>query len=751
LNAYANDPSPDNTEALENFLDANPNNPWTLSVQTNLGLLYAKGCYWTKALNMLDRVWNRGKKQAAYKNSVDMALSKLAFIAARLGRVQYMQQLETSVGGRILTPNAQDTYLRAKQSLDREVNHPEQGFLCGAQAVQAILTANNPGEVFTPAVGQVQSTQQGVSLTTVANLANAVGLQMTPVEWTSHTVQIPTPAVIHWNSGHYAALVGRTADGGYHLVDHTMELDTTVSPSAIQQEGSGYFLIPTGSVTSDFTPLTQVQTDNIWGKGGAPASTPLPPADVAPTADSSSSNGLSCKNNNSSTGPDSGSNSYAGLVGMPAWAVDKLRIALILKDTPIAYHPPLGPTIAFNLEYNHKNTSPSSTAFATYLGLKWTLNYSSYLVPSGSSVTQYGPGGGTLTYSNLNAQTGQYAPQYYTQNLLTKTGPYSYVLTFKNGGSYTFASPFTQGSSQYVFLTAMTDPQGNSITFTYDPYHRLLAVTDAAGGTSKLSYQQNDPTVPATYYLVQSITSPYGGTASFAYDSSYQLTSITDPVGITSEFTYVTSPGTNGDYIGTLTTPYGNTNFLLKQIGDDYSDFALIVTDPLGATREIEFTDDLALQEPQPFPQTPLGYSGTYAGATYEWDTQNYSATTTNYAKATKTQWLIQWNGSGSDQVPYYVGPVLENPIVYSYAGQNNAAVEGTSSLPSNVQTVLPDGSTQTYSYTYNAFGETTSATDPLGRTTTYNYATNGIDLLSVSQGGNRLFSANYNGIHSPI
>ena len=242
LNDYANDPSPDNTEALENFVDANPNNPWTLSVQTNLGLLYAKGCYWAKALNMLNLVWNRGKNQSAYKNSVDMALSKLAFIAARLGKVQYMQQLETSVGGRILTPNAQDTYLRAKQSLDRELNHPEQGFLCGAQAVQAILTANNPRVVFTPAIGQVQSTRQGISLTTVAKLASAVGLQMTPVEWTSHTVQIPTPAVIHWKSGHYAALVGRTEDGGYHLVDHTMELDTTVSASAIQQEGSGYFL-----------------------------------------------------------------------------------------------------------------------------------------------------------------------------------------------------------------------------------------------------------------------------------------------------------------------------------------------------------------------------------------------------------------------------------------------------------------------------------------------------------------------------
>ena len=75
-----------------------------------------------------------------------------------------MQQLATSVGARILTPNAQDTYLRAKQSLDREVNHPEQGFLCGAQAIQAIITAKNSSVVYAPAVGAVRSTQPAVGL-----------------------------------------------------------------------------------------------------------------------------------------------------------------------------------------------------------------------------------------------------------------------------------------------------------------------------------------------------------------------------------------------------------------------------------------------------------------------------------------------------------------------------------------------------------------------------------------------------------
>jgi hypothetical protein len=69
-----------------------------------------------------------------------MAVSKLAFVAARLGRVQYMQQLATSVGARILTPNAQDTYLRAKQSLNREVNHPDR---CGL-ILRALVPRDKP-------------------------------------------------------------------------------------------------------------------------------------------------------------------------------------------------------------------------------------------------------------------------------------------------------------------------------------------------------------------------------------------------------------------------------------------------------------------------------------------------------------------------------------------------------------------------------------------------------------------------------
>jgi hypothetical protein len=92
---------------------------------------------------------------------------------------------------------------------------------------------------------------------------------------------------------------------------------------------------------------------------------------------------------------------------MAWWNVDPLRIALLLQHTPITYHPPVGPDISFQLNYNHKDSAPSSVPFFSYLGPKWTINYSSYILSNGSSVIQYGPGGATLTYSNFNTIESQ--------------------------------------------------------------------------------------------------------------------------------------------------------------------------------------------------------------------------------------------------------------------------------------------------------------------------------------------------------
>jgi YD repeat-containing protein len=68
---------------------------------------------------------------------------------------------------------------------------------------------------------------------------------------------------------------------------------------------------------------------------------------------------------------------------------------------------------------------------------------------------------------------------------------------------------------------------------------------------------------------------------------------------------------------------------------------------------------------------------------------------------------------------------------------------------------VLDDGSVQLYTYEYNGFGNMLRQVDPVGRTFSYLYATNEIDLLEVTQtraGQNELLSkTTYNAQHLPL
>lgn len=100
----------------------------------------------------------------------------------------------------------------------------------------------------------------------------------------------------------------------------------------------------------------------------------------------------------------------------------------------------------------------------------------------------------------------------------------------------------------------------------------------------------------------------------------------------------------------------------------------------------------------------------------------------------------------------------LESRIWYSYPGQtgyDDAFVIGAINTPTRIGRVLDDGSTQLYSYEYNDVGKVTKSIDPVGRTLSYDYAANGIDLLSVRQTrahqNERLLQVTYNASHRPL
>ena len=130
-------------------------------------------------------------------------------------------------------------------------------------------------------------------------------------------------------------------------------------------------------------------------------------------------------------------------------------------------------------------------------------------------------------------------------------------------------------------------------------------------------------------------------------------------------------------------------------------------------------------------------------------------------AYAVNYNWMLDGDVGGhllSRPVPHSIKRPSESRIWFRYPNQpstSSHALSGSGAKPSLIGRVLPGGASQVIQASYNAQGNVTSYSDPLGRQTTYSYATNGLDLLDVHQtvsGGSDLLASfsSYNSIHLP-
>jgi RHS repeat-associated protein len=252
------------------------------------------------------------------------------------------------------------------------------------------------------------------------------------------------------------------------------------------------------------------------------------------------------------------------------------------------------------------------------------------------------------------------------------------------------------------------------------------------------------------------VTDPFGRHASFTYGGTGQLETLTDTLGLTSRLVYGA-----GDQILFLQTPYGTTSF---RHGGDFYNPTIEATDARGGTARVEYRwDTTAWPESEPPEAVPAEFAAANVRldqyTSVAWDAAAWAAGPGSVATATRTRWLLAtWAGGAQPlavRVPHSVKRPLERRVWYAYAGQTGVDDIGTRAEPSVTARVLDDGTVQRTAAAYNDAGLVTSRTDPIGRQTTYTYATNGTDLLEVRQtrpGGSDLLAqySSYTAGHQP-
>ncbi|MCW5554807.1 MAG: hypothetical protein KIS67_21920 [Verrucomicrobiae bacterium] len=811
LLGYAERGGSDDFSSLTGFLEKHPQSPWRAALLTGLGAEYYNTAHYSLALE----AWRKALTQHHGATNVEgiivlaRATESLASLLARLGRMTELETLLKPFGD-----HGSERINQARDALWMMRHQPEVSFRCGPLALHSILRSDAKllslcGTNALKGLLGSASTTNGFSLSQVAELSTKIGLnyQMafrgtagtgsTPSlnntnNGTRRNASLPfvVPSVVHWKVGHFAAMVRQEGDR-YLLEDPTFGNTVWATKQALEAETSGYFLIPPGELPRAWRVVDAAEGGTIWGKGvtGGNDGDVYTPDDLQ--------TGQTC-----GAGDD---------FGMAVSSVHLMTVNVSMHDTPLAYTPPVGPPVRFTFRYNSRDSYATDRTFGGqyWNGLHNTNHYSSvtnmpspslflspstrmthdwvsYLVHSPQSpladVKYVVGGGGARSFTRFSTSTQTFALQQYDQTVLKRTSANSYEMVSPDGSRRVFGqSDGSIGSSARVYLSQIADRFGNTLTFTYDQDLRLVAITDAIGQVTTLTY--GDGTNTPTYLLTE-VTDPFGRSATFDYQRHtvpilrgilvtvktntvetepvimeheyYKLTQITDVLGLASE-PHVSDAGA----VTAVVTPYGTTSFLTGGGGTNNTRFAEI-SYPDGSKERVEYNQSQVSGIPGSDSAVPAGImtfnASLFARNTYYWSRTACATGYGDYSQAKIFHWLHTDTGSLTAGILESTKEPLENRVWSNYPDQNTqgaSAWVGSSDQPTKVARVLEDGQTQLYTYAYDQFGNVTNSIDPVGRTFTYVYATNGIDLLEVRQtraGNNELLArTTYNAQHLPL
>lgn len=734
---------------LSDFLEGKVPERWRPALELEAAAqLYQRG-FFDDCRELAQAVWTQLRERRDVNSALlaDRAASQLLDLELGRGNAAALRELVAQNEGRPYHGSLEGKLLRARQSVWLLAHTGAQNIACGPRALNAVM--DYQGRDYQPirldkATADYIAT--GLPLTEVESIAGRMGWQAQMVRRIDPASPVPVPAVFHIKEGHYAALLERDpASGDYFMEDRGMGFAGWISPAALDRMSSGNFVVAAGGMPGGFAKLDVREGQGIFGRDGAHA-----------VEDTGVSN---------DDPPTTGGDGCPG-PGMVSYTLLPQMAAVRLSDTPLGYDPPVGPPVEFSLGYDELDTGSPATPAHSNAGRLWRVNWITWVDPpsgnlaNGSILRARLSSGGTreMIYKSATGVFGPHDRHFSTARKLSTT---SYEMLYPDGSRELYAAPNNATTPTRIYLSQRFDPQGNSLSFTYDAQLRLTAVTDTIGQVTELFYEHaTDP------LKITRVRDPFGREATLAYNAGGQLTGITDVIGLTSTLEYTIG----GDLIQKFTTPYGVTSFAKTVSGWNRT---VEVTDPKGDKERVQFADPgTAVPGINPPPANFFvdGQKVSFFAEndrlqfrnSYYWGKVAMAVAPGDVSAARNYRWYTSAISFTVIPVLEAVKEPLEDRVWFNYPGTSGAQKTASSypnypakgAHPEHIVRVLADGTPQVVQMAYNENGLPTKSVDPVGRKTEYSYAANGLDLTEVRQttGGTnqRLTAIAYNAQHLP-
>jgi RHS repeat-associated protein len=459
---------------------------------------------------------------------------------------------------------------------------------------------------------------------------------------------------------------------------------------------------------------------------------------------------------------------------------EPLAIATVSSST--------GPTLDFSVTYNSYNADGSRATVDTVLGYGWTHSYNVFLFgqlgalfryDGDGRVTRYslGPAGTfitatgyfeTLTQSGTTFTLTQKDQTKYTFKPVANTpflvsGPVYRLTTIVDRNGNTTTLSYSGGN-----LATVTDTYGRSIALHYNAQNHIDSITDPAGRVTKFQYD-------STGHLLTQVTDPNGNSIQYSYNNLYQLASKIDKDGRTFQYAYSNFLPTavydsNGTGPATLSNPNNwatdSTQLAMNQLRV-YVPSTTTNTDGRGNAWKYLYDSNGYLTQTV----APDG-----AVATYTYDPATLQLASATDANGHTTTYQYDSNGNRTQMtdalghVTKYAYDSVFNMMTsmtdprgrvttYTIDPTNGNRLQETDPLGQihkwtydshgNLLTDTDkDGHTTTYQY--DAFGDRTQITDPVGNVTKMAYDAVG-NLTSMTDARGNIIAYQYDGLNRRI